>query len=333
MSTEVNTFLSFFNREKIGDSEEELFSQLDTYLRSEFSSLPLYILSFPIASKSERKHTRLHWNKKKFDGQYNVDLSQVLENIDYQSLMNGQESYCSFKDEKSERMNTFVPIGAKDKQFLIAGFSTLDKGLVENETIFSLFNYHIKTSFRYFEAIRREKKLSSLAHTDDVTGLFNQRKLNDDLVDIIKNSKKREQEFSLIFIDLDHFKDINDNYGHRIGSLLLKEMAEIFRKTLRDTDLIYRYGGDEFIIIIPNSDVVNDLSLRIGERLLENIKNEIFSPEENLSIKLSASLGVADFPKHAQTKEQIIEMADKMMYFAKKKGRGIVCHASKLLED
>ena len=233
----------------------------------------------------------------------------------------------------SKRINVFVQIGAKDKQYLIAGFSLEDKSFIENEVLFSLFQYHMHTSFRYLEAIRREGRLSSLAHTDDVTGAFNQRKLNDDLIRIIKQSTEKEQEFSLIFIDLDHFKQINDNHGHRIGSLLLKEMVEIFRRALRDTDLIYRYGGDEFIVIIPNSDIVSNLSLKIGERLLNSIKSTNFKPDKDLVIKLSASIGVADFPKHAKTQEQIIEMADKMMYFAKEEGRGVVCHANKLLKD
>jgi NAD+ synthetase len=316
------------------DEEDKLFGRIDSYLTGSQESLPFLVYSFPISNnrKDSKGTYRFHWHKSKFFKNYPYkDPSEMVGDMEVNRLITGLADYICIPDMKNNKHKVFISLGAKEKQFLVGAFVIDSKSFIENQLLFSLFVKHVRVSYRHVEALRIEKKLASLAHTDDVTGLFNQRKLNDDLIEVINSSKKKGQEFSLIFIDLDHFKEVNDTYGHRIGSLLLKEVAYIFKKALRETDLVYRYGGDEFIIIIPNSDIVPGLSMRIGERLLGLIKKTMFKPVPDLDVKLSASIGVADFPQHAQTKEQMIEIADKMMYCAKEKGRGQVCHADKLL--
>ena len=99
--------------------------------------------------------------------------------------------------------------------------------------------------------------MSSLAHTDDVTGLYNQRKLLRDLDQKIVHTLQTDGYFSLIFLDIDNFKNVNDGHGHIIGTKLLVQVAGVIRKVIRDTDYIYRYGGDEFVIILPEVERQN----------------------------------------------------------------------------
>lgn len=186
--------------------------------------------------------------------------------------------------------------------------------------IFTLFQQTVRAQW--------ENKLTLLTHIDDVTGLYNQRKLQQDLKILIDRHRQKKEIFSILFIDIDYFKKVNDTHGHIIGSLLLADLAKELRLLVRETDHIYRYGGDEFIIILPHLD--GKVAQKVGERILTAIQNrhwdETFhSGLKGNQLRLTVSIGVAQFPLSAHTLEEIIHVADAMMYQAKKEGRGRVC--------
>ena len=126
-------------------------------------------------------------------------------------------------------------------------------------------------------------------------------------------------------MDIDHFKKVNDNYGHLVGTKLLESVAKDIKSQLRESDISYRYGGDEFVVILVNSDAV--AGKIVGERILQLIKErkyEVDLKNEKKLINLSVSIGVAEFPSDAVNSQEILSIADRMMYEAKESGRGLV---------
>ena len=163
------------------------------------------------------------------------------------------------------------------------------------------------------------QKMSDLATTDDLTRLYNFRFLDQTLDIEIKRCQRYGSCISLIFLDMDHFKLVNDQYGHLMGSQVLVEVAQILRKSLREVDIIARYGGDEFVVVLPETNV--ETSSRIAHRVRNAIRTHEFLKREGLSIHLSASFGIAGFPEHARNKTDLIRLADQAMYKAKVMGR------------
>ena len=173
------------------------------------------------------------------------------------------------------------------------------------------------------------QKMANLAITDDLTKLFNMRYLYRALDIEVKRCKRYSSTFSVIFLDLDSFKLVNDRHGHLMGSKTLVEIASILVTTLRDVDIIARYGGDEFVVVLPYTPF--DMAVKIAERLQSDIKSYMFLREEGLSLKITASFGVAGFPDHAKDEIELLRLSDQAMYMAKSLGKNRVVRASELL--
>ena len=188
---------------------------------------------------------------------------------------------------------------------------------------FEVLIFALNNAYDCVKRYQSAKKMSSLAHTDDVTGLYNQRRLLQDIDRNMGKANRKKGHFSLVFLDIDKFKDVNDEYGHIIGSKLLIQVAGVIRQVIRETDYIYRYGGDEFVIILPQVKIAD--AKKIGERLLNRMKRQHFVAGSDQKFKLGLSLGVAEYPRDAGSREEILAMADKMMYQAKRTGRGKIC--------
>lgn len=186
------------------------------------------------------------------------------------------------------------------------------------------FASHMLNIFVYRKTKMSEEHYTKLAMTDEVTGLLNQRKLHEDLEEQIEKHAQAKENFSLMFIDVDHFKTVNDNFGHIVGSQILHDMGVLLTRILRVSDKIYRYGGDEFIVLMPTVDVktVHD----VAERVLKQIKNNQFRIGDAKTHQLTVSIGIAEYPTDAQTATDIIRFADEMMYKSKESGRGKVFH-------
>lgn len=187
----------------------------------------------------------------------------------------------------------------------------------------------LKTSLSILSESKRIDQIRLLSLTDEVTGLFNLRKLVEDLEHYISRYGHEKQVFSLLFVDIDYFKNVNDQFGHVVGSQILIDMAAILKIQLRSSDLVYRYGGDEFIILLPKSNL--EESKRIAVRISEAVKATEFSIDHDKKYRLSLSIGIAEFPSDADSAKSIIEFADKMMYMSKKSGRGKVFHINEVV--
>ncbi len=169
------------------------------------------------------------------------------------------------------------------------------------------------------------QRTAELTITDDLTKLFNFRHLDQTLDIEIRRCVRYGAVLSLIFLDLDYFKVVNDRYGHLMGSRVLVEVAELLIRNLRDVDIISRYGGDEFVVVLPETGLRTTYA--ITKRLHRSFQRHEFLTQEGIKMHLTASFGIAGFPEHAKTKKDLIRLADQAMYEAKYGGRDRICVA------
>ena len=168
------------------------------------------------------------------------------------------------------------------------------------------------------------EKLAVLAQTDALTGLFNRGYFEEALSREFKRLVRHPRPLSLLLIDIDHFKQINDRFGHTIGDTVLKKVAAIIKKAMRDTDVAARYGGEEFVAILAETDGTGAQNL--AERLRQTVFLNPIDTGGN-PVSVSVSIGVASFPGDARSRQELIELADKALYGAKSAGRNRVCRA------
>jgi len=177
--------------------------------------------------------------------------------------------------------------------------------------------------FRYVDKLEaiREEELYRQATRDGLTGLHNRRYFLEVLEDELSRSRRHNLVASLLMVDIDHFKAINDKYGHSTGDLVLKEIASFLGRNVRREDTVARYGGEEFILLAPQTETEGARIL--GERLRGLVEKHRFSYEEGFGVTIS--VGIATFPRHAQGAEELIDSADRALYKAKAGGRNLVC--------
>lgn len=187
-------------------------------------------------------------------------------------------------------------------------------------------------AFADFAAIAIENSLyvsriRELTIIDDCTGLYNARHMHTLLDTEISRSVRYNTSFTLVFLDLDYFKEINDKHGHLVGSKLLREIGSTIRCNLRTVDWAIRYGGDEFVIILPQTS--NEEALIVVNRLRDSLNKAVYFQKEGLDIRITASFGLATYPEDAINKEDIIRLADQAMYRVKESTRNGIQVAGK----
>jgi diguanylate cyclase (GGDEF)-like protein len=169
------------------------------------------------------------------------------------------------------------------------------------------------------ENARAVERIQELTITDDCTHLFNARHLAAVLPIEIERARRFDQPLGIVFLDLDYFKQVNDVHGHPAGSRVLAEAGEVITRTLRTVDLAFRYGGDEFVAILPQTP--GPAAAAAANRLLVAIRARRFLSLEGLALHLTASLGVASFPADADNAAALLERADQRMYSVKNNTR------------
>jgi len=155
-----------------------------------------------------------------------------------------------------------------------------------------------------------------------LSGLFNYRYLKVALEREIKRADRYSTQLSVVFLDLDNFKGVNDTYGHLVGSNLLKELGALLKKSVREVDVVIRYGGDEYTIILVETGA--ETAHCVGERIRRMIEKHSFLSLEGYQIQLTASLGLACYPEDTTGLEELLSMADKAMYAGKASGKNCV---------
>lgn len=179
----------------------------------------------------------------------------------------------------------------------------------------------IQNAERYHQAKER-------AFVDDVTGAYNARYLFTALDHEIRRAERYGTQLTLLFLDIDRFKLVNDHHGHLVGSRTLRRLSEVLAQCIRQVDTLARYGGDEFTILLVDTSL--EKGLQIAERIRAAVARSIFETRSTTPLQVTVSVGVAAFPMHGRTPETLIDMADKAMYRSKSLGRDRVCSATDL---
>jgi len=164
------------------------------------------------------------------------------------------------------------------------------------------------------ELLIKTKELESLANYDTLTGLYNRRKFTELLENEMQRFERYKKEFSLISLDIDHFKQINDTYGHDVGDIVLKGFSDSLNSSIRTVDSVGRWGGEEFLILIIESN--RELTIKIAEKIQANLNQVEFDSVG----KVTASIGVTEI-KNGDSSQDMIKRADQAMYIAKENGR------------
>jgi len=231
-------------------------------------------------------------------------------------------------DEKSKfKTESIIAVPLKSKGNILGVIELINE---LKDGSFSKDDLTIVQALADFAAIAIENaryvvKVKELTIRDDVTGLYNARYLQESLDKEVNRSRRHNRKFSLIFLDLDHFKKINDTYGHLVGSKLLKEFAVLVNEFLRDMDVPTRYGGDEYVLILPETD--KKQAYTVAKRLRDTLNEYIFLKDEDFEIKITASFGVATYPDDALHKLDLLRLADNAMYKVKETTRNDVALA------
>ena len=208
-----------------------------------------------------------------------------------------------------------VPLVSKDK--LLAVLEVINKttgGPFTKEDLAYLMKL-VSQATLALERASLYQKMEELVITDDLTKLFNTRYLHRTIEAEVMRSNRYHTSLSLIFMDVDYFKHINDTYGHLVGSKFLVELGQILIRQLRSIDIVARYGGDEFVIVMPQTSPRD--AVRIAERIRKAIEQNVFMKKDGYNLKVTSSFGVAAYPESAKTKEDLLRVADEAMYRVK----------------
>jgi diguanylate cyclase (GGDEF)-like protein len=199
----------------------------------------------------------------------------------------------------------------------VEGFNERDLALLEALADFAAIA---------IENARHVQKIEELTITDDCTSLYNARHMNAILETEVYRSQREGLECSLIFVDLDHFKNINDTHGHLMGSTLLAEIGQVLRVNCRvGVDFAFRYGGDEFVILLPRTSKQH--ASMVARRLHRLIRERTWLTSEGPGVRITSSMGVACYPTDAKSKAELLHLADEAMYLVKNSTRDNVAAA------
>lgn len=219
------------------------------------------------------------------------------------------------EDVSEDGKQVYTPIAKGDTRLALIALKRIDRP-------FDLEERKLNATICNFMAMAFENaRLYTIAITDELTHLFTQRHFRHCIDRAFLKFEKYGEKIAFLMLDIDNFKKINDTYGHMTGDSVLKEVARRILYSVRDSDLVFRYGGEEFTVILPSTDVSGGES--VAERIRRNIEGSVFEKEKQ-DLRVTISIGVSTCPDHAQTARDLIISADKALYEAKASGKNRV---------
>ena len=258
-----------------------------------------------------------------------IVISTLLSNSD------GLRLASQFKSQEETRNMPLLVLVDEDDQR--AMFKALEMGINDYLTVpvdKNEMTVRLRTQIRrrrYQEALKSQyQKSISMALTDGLTGLYNRHYLNTHLDNMVQQALKNGKPLALMIMDMDHFKSVNDTYGHDVGDMILKQLAVRIAQTSRSTDLAARFGGEEFVLLMPETDP--QAALGAANRIREVIEVTPFSiGPDGKSLQKTVSIGVASLHPEGDSAESLLKRADEALYSAKHSGRNTVKVATKLV--
>jgi len=238
----------------------------------------------------------------------------------YEDRLNSNKSRIKFN---SESQMLELPLISHGKVLGLLQIEPLKKGDFSEKERNSFTVFANSTAIAIDNA-RLHMKMQELTIIDELTGLYNYRHFRNKLTDEIRRADRYQQQLSILMIDVDHFKKLNDSQGHQTGNIILQEIATIIKHSVRDVDIVSRFGGEEFMVILPQTGLKE--SMIIAERMRTNAERAYFSNSQGRrDLRATVSIGVAIYPDGVISPGQLLEKVDEAMYMAKNNGRNRVC--------
>ena len=305
---EINNFISMFKIKEV-EKDEILFKQGD-------QGNELFIVKYgKISSLIDTVDNKKHEVATFSDGDFFGEMS-IFDQSPRSATCLAKEKSLLLSLHKNNFYNIIISFPATAIKIMHKMLNITKKRLVNT-------NVFISDIVKWGEGARKR------SITDDLSGVYNRRFLDDTLPEVFENIKRKNESLSLIMIDLDELRDINKVHGQETGDKVIVEVVSVFKKYFRKDDIIARYGGDEFVIVLTNS-TINKVKNRVMliSKEIENLK--IKSISDNKIVKITISTGIGNYPKHANDLEILKEITDKALYKAKASGKNkIVCASIK----
>jgi len=260
----------------------------------------------------------------------NVDIEKLKREIknSTDSLKSSLDEIISVTDRYSKSLNSGDKVLSEAKCKIddkniqnMLGYILEEMKILKEENL--KFRKKIEEENKKVQKLQEKLEIvETEANTDYLTGLYNRRAFMNILNNLFNDFKELNNKFSVILLDIDDFKKINDTYGHDVGDEVIKDIADVLRKYLRPEDIPARIGGEEFAVLITNAD--RDVAISVAERLRNVMENRHLFIDENTIIDYTASFGVASMDKDIDSPSELLKVADNNLYRAKKEGKNRV---------
>ena len=225
---------------------------------------------------------------------------------------------------KKDTDGTLIAFTQNDKEFISMSSYFISLSIINITNIITTLSEH--NNILEKEINIRTEKLTELANKDPMTKLFNRRYLQDITSHIINISNRLNNPIGIMLIDIDNFKKINDKYGHAIGDKVIISLANIFENNTRQSDISIRFGGEEFVIILPNTNKEN--TLKLANKIKNDVENFILKVKDE-TVSFTISIGITIVNKKDKTFENSLSIADKALYISKENGKNQISFLEK----
>ncbi len=260
---------------------------------------------------------------KEFDIKFNYTTKSILT-APLINFYNGEVIGILQLINKKDEEGNLLKFSLEDKEFIslssyltTLSIITTQQSIKEKEVLCESVEHKITSRTKILEDM--QKHLLDQVHKDSMTGLYNRRYFNEMADNLLFNAKKDEGEMSIIMLDVDNFKTINDTYGHSTGDEVIYNIAKLLLKSTRSTDICVRFGGEEFVIVLPHTLLEN--GIKIAEKIRKIIEGTIVISKTKQEIQYTVSIGVAKVEKEDNSLEIALNKADSLLYTAKNSGK------------
>ena len=291
------------------DDEEDIRSSLQVFLTEK---------NFDVYTAESAQQALDIIKKRKID----IVISDVVMPGGMNGITLTREIFVLEQDIPVILMTAYGSIESAVESMKAGAFDFITKPFKFNHTLFVVEKALERLRLR--KIAKKSEYYKNLSNIDDLTNINNYRSFKLILKSEIKRHSRYKRNLSLLMADIDNFKQVNDTYGHQIGDIVLKKVAELLRKSIRGCDSVARYGGEEFTVILPETS--EDEAAMVGERIVQTIQKHKFKTFESTSIgNLTVTVGLASFPKDAVNTKGLIDKADQALYEGKKQGKNRLC--------
>lgn len=262
-------------------------------------------------------------SSKEFDKNFSYKTKSILTAPLVNFYTNSSIGVLQLINKKAEN-GQYIAYTEQDKEFISLSSYLITQSILNTKnSIEKLELLNKELEKKVIERTKKlkdtQKKLIEQANRDPMTNLYNRRYFNEIIKSLLLIAKRTSQLFSLIIIDIDDFKNVNDTYGHSVGDRVINDLADIFRNTVRNSDISVRFGGEEFVIILPNTHLKE--AEIIAKKLKDIVENNTIILKDGSRIKFTISLGVSQIQQDDESVETVLHKADEALYQAKNSGK------------